>query len=102
MAFAHLRRPQLMRREVVDLDGRSIGIVHDTWPQDGGGQPEMVLVRVGRPFPRERWLPLERVRPAGDRLQVGLPRWQIEDAPSAEDRRWGDPADIARAYWIAA
>lgn len=86
---------------MIDCDGRLVGRVSDTYPADGGGEVELVLVDVGVIFPRRRWLPLGGCIPLGDEtLLVNWRRWQIEDAPDAADRRWGEPADIARAYWL--
>lgn len=90
-------------REVVACDGAVIGNVADTWPLDGGGEPELILVRLGRRFPQQRYLPLEhaRLRPDG-RVQVPYEKWLVDDAPCGEDRRWGDPAHVALAYWLTA
>jgi PRC-barrel domain protein len=85
---------------VVDAHGAEVGTVADVWPQDGGGEPEMVLVNVGRRLSRRRFLPLDG-RPTldGRTLRVPWERWQIVDAPDAEDGRWGHPAHLARAFW---
>jgi uncharacterized protein YrrD len=93
----------LVGREVIDVEGRAIGKVTDTHPADGGGEPTLVLVHLGRKFPRRRWLPLEGCLPLGDaRLLVRWAGDQIEDAPDAADNRWGSAPDVARAYWLLA
>jgi hypothetical protein len=84
---------------VVDAAGQEVGTVADVWPADGGGEPELVLVRVGRRFTRERYLPLDRRSQVADVLRVPWTRTEISEAPDAGDRRWGDPVHIARAYW---
>jgi hypothetical protein len=86
-------------RKVIARDGQEVGTASDTWPLDGGGEPELVLVRLGR-FGRRRWLALADVS-----LLMGdlFARWtatEIADAPDAEDHRWGDPALVARAHWL--
>ena len=88
--------------DVFDADGVLIGKAADTWPLDGGGEAELVLVKVGARFPRMRYLPLKRARfvPSGG-LRVNATRLEIEDAPSAEDCRWGDPASVAKAHWLS-
>lgn len=88
-------------RRVVDRDGAVVGTVTDTWPLDGGGLPELVLVKVGRRFGRLRYLPVagaELLHP--DALVVPFSRLEIEDAPDGEDRRWGEPGGVALAYWM--
>jgi hypothetical protein len=60
----------------------------------------MVLVHVGARFRRWRYLPLDG-RPALEDgvLRVPWSRTEIDEAPDAEDRRWGDPAHVAQAFW---
>jgi uncharacterized protein YrrD len=86
---------------VVDAAGKEVGTVTDVWPADGGGEPELVLVKVGRRFRRTCYLPLDGRVAVGDDKVLKLPwsRTEIDEAPSAEDHRWGDPAHVARAYW---
>jgi hypothetical protein len=87
-------------RNVVGPEGEHVGVVADVWPLDGGGEPELVLVRIGRHFKRERYLPLDgRARLDDGALRVPWRRWEVDDAPRADDRRWGDPAQLARSYW---
>jgi len=88
--------------QVVDANGAYVGIAADTWPLDGGGEAELVLVKVGRRFARLRYLPLKRARFDRDVLRLDATLHEIEDAPSAEDCRWGDPANVARAHWLSA
>ena len=95
-----LRRADLVGITVVDRNGAALGKVRDTFPQDGGGVPDMVLVDVGKFMPRRRWLPVQQSWLVSDELNVPFARWQVEDGPSAEDNRWGDPAAVARAYWF--
>jgi hypothetical protein len=97
-----LRTGNLRGIEVIDADGRTVGTVADTCPLDGGGEPQLALVRVGSRFSRLRYLPLRAARFEDGRMHLPWKRWQIDDAPSAEDRRWGDPAQIAAAYWVVA
>jgi hypothetical protein len=94
--------PRLRGLDVVDADGSYVGVASDTWPLDGGGEPELVLVKVGRRFPRLRYLPLKRARiePSG-RIRLNATLSEIEDAPNAEDARWGEPAHIAKAHWMS-
>lgn len=102
MSLVILRSRDLRGLEVLGPDGLTIGTVADTWPLDGGGEPELLLLKVGLRFPRMRYLPARRSELRDGRLHVPWTKLELDDAPSAEDRRWGDPADIARAYWIGA
>lgn len=97
-----LRRTHVVGREVVDRDDVFVGTVIDTVPLDGGGEVELLLVRAGRRFGRPRYVPARGVRVVGERLRLPVSRDDIEDGPCAEDRRWGRPDDIARAYWVSA
>jgi hypothetical protein len=98
MGMLH-RTGDLWGTRVVDTGGLLVGVVADTWPLDGSGQPELALVRVGKRFPRLRYLPLESATLTNSVLCVPWTRHEIEDAPSAEDDRWGDPGRLALAYW---
>jgi hypothetical protein len=91
----------LVGREVVDRDGRTVGAVADTHPRDGGGEPTLVLVHVGPKFPRRRWLPVEGCELVGHaQLRIRWTTDEVEDAPGADDDRWGAAADVAHAYWL--
>ena len=87
-------------REVVGPDGEHVGVVADVWPFDGGGEPALALVHVGRRFRRERFMPLDgRAVLRDGAVHVPWRRWELDDAPRADDRRWGDPAHLALSYW---
>ena len=87
--------------DVVDREGTFIGTVADTFPLDGGGEIELLLVNVGRRFPRRRYLPAGDIHVKDGVVRMPMLRAEIEDCPCAEDRRWGDPADLARGYWVS-
>lgn len=95
-----INRRDLVGRYVYDIDGQFVGQIADTWPLDGGGLPEMILVKVGRRFGRPRYLPLKGVRVTDIAVIVPWELWRIDDAPAADDKRWGDPALIARSHWL--
>ena len=92
-------RRLLLDLAVVDADGEEIGFVTDTWPGDGGGEPELVKVGVGVKFPQPRFLPIRDAEIHGECLHVPWRLSEIQDAPAADDLRWGDPGTVARAYW---
>ena len=91
-------RRDYVGRDVHDRQGERIGRVAETWPLDGGSQPEMLLVRLDR-FARVRWVPAEDARHLNEHLFIPYSRMEVEDAPDGDDHRWGRPADIARAHW---
>lgn len=96
--FARRFRNELVGHAVVDVAGEEIGTVTDTWPDDGGGEIELMLLKSGR-FSQRRWIPVDGIASLNEFLFVPLSRMEIDDAPDAEDHRWGRPADIARAHW---
>ena len=96
------RRHEVVGLEVTDREGAFVGTVRDTYPTDGGGEMQMLLVGVGRRFARNRYVPAHGLKVEDGKVHLPLGRDEIEDAPSAEDRRWGDPADVARGYWVFA
>jgi hypothetical protein len=97
-----LRAGELRDLDVIDPDGRAIGTVAETWPLDGGGEPELLLLRIGSRFPRLRYVPARRGERGDDKWHVPWTKLELDDAPDAGDRRWADPADIARAHWMRA
>ena len=97
-----VRRHEVVGLEVVDREGSFIGTVRDTYPLDGGGEVQLLLVGVGRRFARNRYVPAAGSKVEGGKVRLPVLRVDVEDCPPAEDRRWGDPADIARGYWITA
>ena len=66
---------------VVDCSGEEIGHVVDTWPDDGGWEVELVVVRLQR-FGERRMLPVGDMTVRGDWLLAPFTRAQIEDAPA--------------------
>jgi hypothetical protein len=97
-----VKRHDVVGRRAVDREGNFVGTVIDTVPLDGGGEVELLMLNVGRRFPRRRFVPFPGTRVEDGTVHLPVLRTDVEDGPSAEDRRWGDPADIARGYWITA
>jgi hypothetical protein len=97
-----IRSRHFVNRALLDVHGVPAGLVADVWPSDGGGEPEMILVKLQR-FSLRRWIPVKGSDRLGD-IAIRVP-WtvsQIDDAPDAEDHRWGDPPTVAHAYWASA
>jgi hypothetical protein len=107
-----LRRRSVLGRRVSDWQGAAVGIVVDTWPFDGGGEVELVVVRLGR-LGERRMLPVGSLHAEGSELRTPYSSWQVEDSPPLEEGRhaseaveramshwmWEEPAGSLRALW---
>jgi hypothetical protein len=94
-----MRRVSLLGLQVHDCRGEEVGRVVDTWPNDGGWELEMVVVRLSR-FGERRMLPIEAVSSWGGRLYSSYTKMQIEDAPvTGEGVHRADDPYRALAYW---
>jgi hypothetical protein len=92
-------RRNLLGYRVLDCYGDEIGSVVDTWPDDGGWEVELVVIRLQR-FGERRMLPVEEVVAWEGVLRAPYTRMQIEDAPVVDGgvHRAEDPWR-ALAYW---
>jgi hypothetical protein len=92
-------RRNLLGLQVQDCNGEDIGRVVDTWPDDGGWELEMVVVRLSR-FGERRMLPADTMVTWGRSLLSPYTRMQIEDAPvTGEGVHRADDPYRALAYW---
>src|SRR5919206_4212672 len=92
-------RRNLLGMRVEDCKGEEIGQVVDTWPEDGGWELEMVVVRLSR-FGERRMLPADAVTAWGHVLIAPYTRMQVEDAPvTGEGVHRADDPYRAMAYW---
>jgi hypothetical protein len=93
-------RWSLLGLPVKDWQGEEVGRVIDTWPLDGGGEPELVVVRL-RKFGQRLMVPTESLLDLGGALLAPYTRTQLEDAPALGDGTVGaDDPYRARAYWL--
>jgi hypothetical protein len=103
-----------MGHTVCDWSGEELGRIVDTWPFDGGGEPELAVVRMGRLGAR-RMVPVDALIALGGTLRLPYARWQVEDSPPfGENRhtldddphcaasywRWEEPVDSLGARWL--
>ena len=89
----------LLGLEVADVTGTVLGSVVDTYPFDGGGELEMVVLRLRR-FGERRMLPAADLQHFAGRLYAPYTRAQIEDSPALHTgRHSGDDPDRAKWYW---
>ena len=93
-------RTHLLGLEVADVSGSVLGSVVDTYPFDGGGELEMVVLRLRR-FGERRMLPIAQLRRQDGRLVAPFTRHQIEDSPALSSGRHADEDPWrAKAYWF--
>jgi hypothetical protein len=92
-------RRSLLGLDVQDCHGEDIGQVVDTWPDDGGWELQLVVVRLRR-FGERRMLAADRLVLLGGVLWTPFSRRQVEDAPVVDGgvHRAEDPWR-AMAYW---
>jgi hypothetical protein len=89
----------LLGLTVSDREGGELGTVVDTWPFDGGGEPELAVLRLGRMGDR-RMVPVAELRLFGAGLRIPYERWQVEDSPSLGESRYsGEDPHRALSYW---
>ena len=85
--------------ELTDAQGTVVGQVVDTYPYDGGGELDMVIVRLRR-FGERRMLPVAELRFIWGRLVAPFSRLQIEDAPEmSEGANVAEDPWRAKTYW---
>ncbi len=89
----------LLGLDVADVTGRSLGQVVDTYPLDGGGELEMIVLRLRR-FGERRMLPVSELRIEDGRIVVPFSRHQIEDSPGVSTGRHVDEDPWrSKTYW---
>jgi hypothetical protein len=92
-------RLNLLGMEITDAEGKALGHVVDTYPFDGGGELELVVLRMRR-FGERRMLPVTDLRCEYGRLVAPFTRMQIEDSPALSvGRHAEDDPYRAKAYW---
>ena len=92
-------RMHLLGLDVTDAHGTSLGQVVDTYPFDGGGELEMIVLRLRR-FGERRMLPVSELRLDEGRLVAPFTRRQIEDSPVLDGRRIEDDPWRSKSYWF--
>ena len=89
----------LLGRDVTDVNGGVLGQVVDTYPFDGGGELEMIVLRLRR-FGERRMLPASELKLQGGRLVAPFTRIQIEDSPILSSGRHADEDPWrSKTYW---
>jgi hypothetical protein len=92
-------RLNLLGMEIADAEGATLGHVVDTYPFDGGGELELVILRMRR-FGERRMIPIGDLRFELGRLVAPYDRRQVEDSPALSTNRHAeDDPYRAKAYW---
>ena len=92
-------RRGLIGLAVADHEGGPLGTVVDTYPFDGGGEPELAVVRLNR-LGERRMVPVAGLRSISGGLLLPYRRWQVEDSPAlGESRHSADDPERAKSYW---
>jgi hypothetical protein len=92
-------RIHVLGLEVADADGGVLGHVVDTYPFDGGGELEMIVLRLRR-FGERRMLPISHLSLQNGRLVAPFTSIQIEDSPSLSSGRHADEDPWrSKTYW---
>ena len=92
-------RMHLLGLDVSDVNGTTLGQVVDTYPFDGGGELEMIVLRLRR-FGERRMLPVSELRLENGRIVAPFTRHQIEDSPVLSSGRHADEDPWrAKTYW---
>ena len=89
----------LLGLDVADASGKALGRVVDTYPFDGGGELEMVVLRLRR-FGERRMQPISELRLEDGRLVAPFSRRQIEDSPILDGRRTDEDPWRSKSYWF--
>jgi hypothetical protein len=104
----------LLGHMVHDWAGVELGRIVDTWPFDGGGEPELAVLRI-KGLGARRMIPVDALLHLGDGLRLPYARWQVEDSPPFGEHRhaldddpycaqsywrWEEPADSLPARWL--
>ncbi|MGH2968306.1 MAG: hypothetical protein ACRDK0_04475 [Solirubrobacteraceae bacterium] len=93
-------RLHLLGLDVTDVSGATLGQVVDTYPFDGGGELEMVVLRLRR-FGERRMLPISELRLERGRLVAPFSRRQVEDSPGLSTGRHADEDPWrSKTYWF--
>lgn len=75
------RAQDLLGTSVFDRNGERIGTVGNVYVDDATEQPEWVTVRMGLLGTKEAFVPLEGASAERERLDVGVSRSRVRDAP---------------------
>jgi sporulation protein YlmC with PRC-barrel domain len=76
--------PNWRGRDVIDQDGRPVGVITDLYVDDVTGRPEWAVVRTGLFSHRVTFVPLSQASLHGLRVQVPYLQGHIHQAPNID------------------
>lgn len=89
---------QMIGHHVLAADDEDIGTIDEVYLDDRTHDPEFVSVKGGLFGMRERLVPLQGSRVAGDRVRVPFDKQMIKDAPNSGAGRNITPQESAEIY----
>ena len=72
-------------REIVDVDGDSVGTLEELFRDEDTQQPEWAAVSTGLFGKKLSFVPIEGAEPVGENVRVPFSKAQIKDAPKIDD-----------------
>ena len=92
-------KQSLLGLAMTDRLGTPVGHIEETWPDDGGGEPEFAIVRLGR-FGERRAVPVSCARIDDEGVCIPYLWVDVYDAPSVENGRYlRETIDMSRGWW---
>jgi hypothetical protein len=71
-------------RTLLDGDGRTVGVIEETYCNKDSGEPLWMLVRMGRFRAYRRFAPLARATADGDAVRTPRTKRQIDNSPHVD------------------
>jgi sporulation protein YlmC with PRC-barrel domain len=90
--------PNWRGRDVIDQDGRAVGVITDLYVDDVTGRPEWAVVRTGLFSHRVTFVPLSQASLHGQRVQVPFLQGHIHEAPNIDPDGELNGEEEARLY----
>jgi PRC-barrel domain len=90
--------PNWRGRDVIDQEGRGVGVITDLYVDDVTGRPEWAVVRTGLFSHRVTFVPLSQASLHGLRVQVPFLQGHIHEAPNIEPDGQLTADEEARLY----
>ena len=90
--------PNWRGRDVIDQEGRAVGVITDLYVDDLTGRPEWAVVRTGLFGRRVTFVPLSQAALHGLRVQIPYGQGHIQQAPTIDPGGHLDAEDEERLY----
>ena len=90
--------PNWRGRDVIDQDGRAVGVITDLYVDEVTGRPEWAAVKTGLFSHRVTFVPLSQATLHGQRVQVPYDQRHLHDAPNIDPDGRLSTEEEARLY----